>query len=261
MPAADRPGSLRSETIIRPWAMRLVLPMAIFVLWAIAAKRAGNDFLLPGPARVWTAFIELWRIGRFIPDLLVSLGRVGLGFLLASLMGMPLGFLAGRSSGFTRIAQGTLNFLRQVPPVALVPMLLLWLGLGEAPKLLVIIYASFFPIFLAAELGAREADPGLIEVGRLYHRGPIAVLRKVVIPAALPVVVTGLRLGLGYGWRSLVVAEMLAAARGMGALIVEARAFGRMDRMLVGVLAIGAAGTILDYALRALERLFTWDKS
>lgn len=236
----------------------LVLPALLVGAWFLAANRTGDAFLLPGPSQVGTALYDLWREGRLLRDLGASLGRVGLGFALASVLGVPLGFAAGRAAGFARLIGSTLDFLRQIPPVALVPLLILWLGLGEAPKLLVIIYAAFFPIFLAAELGARQVDRNLLEVGLLYQRRRSVILRQIVIPSALPSVTAGLRLGLGYGWRSLVVAEMLAAARGLGALIVEARSFGQADRMLAGVLAVGAAGLILDQGLRACERLWPW---
>ena len=115
-----------------------------------------------------------------------------------------------------------------------------------------------FPILLAAELGVRQVDPDLIEMARLYHGRTKAILWRIIVPSALPAMATGLRLGLGYGWRSLVVAEMLAAARGLGALIVEARGFGRVDQMLVGVLAIGLAGLALDQLLRLLESSLPW---
>jgi len=236
----------------------LALPLAICAAWVALARRTGSAFLLPGPRQVWAAFVELWRNGRLAADLGASLARVGLGFLLAAAAGIPLGFLVGRSTGFARLVRGTLDFLRQIPPVALVPLLLLWLGLGEVPKLLVIVYAAFFPIFLAAELGARQVDPRLVEMGRLYRRRAPDILLQIVVPATVPAVITGLRLGLGYGWRSLVVAEMLAAARGLGALIVQARGFGRADQMFVGVLAIGLAGMVLDQGLRIFEAILPW---
>lgn len=234
------------------------VPLVLLAAWAIAAGRAGDAFLLPGPADVWRALLELARSGRLAGGLLLSLARVCAGFLLAAACGVPLGILAGRSAWFTRASRGTLDFFRQVPAVALVPLFILWFGLGEASKLVVIFYASFFPVFLAAELGAEQADPLLVEAGRLYLRKPGAVLRRVILPSALPALMTGLRLGVGYGWRSLVVAEMLAAARGLGALIVEARGFGRTDAMLAGVLCIGAAGILLDRALSAAERAVPW---
>lgn len=200
----------------------------------------------------------LWREGRLWTDLLVSIGRVGLGFLLALTIGLPLGFLTGRSLWFAAVSRYFFNFLRQIPPVALIPLLILWLGLGEAPKLLVIFFAAFFPILLGSESGARQVDPHLIEVGHLYRLRGFALLRTIVLPAALPSVITGMRLGLGYGWRSLVIAEMLAASRGLGALIVEARGYGRTDQILVGILAIGVAGMLLDLILKALERSTPW---
>ena len=236
----------------------LALPATVVLLWFFLAGQTANSFLLPGPGRVWRAGAELWQSGRLLRDLLASLGRVGVGFLLAAVLGLPLGFLIARRRTFARIARGGLDFLRQIPPVALVPVLLLWLGLGEGAKLFVIVYAAFFPILLAAELGVRQVDPDLIEMGRLYHRRSEEIVWRVIVPYALPAMATGLRLGLGYGWRSLVVAEMLAAARGLGALIVEARGFGRVDQMLVGVLAIGGAGLLLDWLLRLLESALPW---
>lgn len=242
---------------LRRAAGNLAFPAIILILWSFLAGRTANSFLLPGPSRVWRAGVELWQSGRLLRDLLASLGRVGVGFLLAAVLGLPLGLLLARRLTFARVARGGLDFLRQIPPVALVPVLLLWLGLGEGAKLFVIVYASFFPILLAAELGVSQVDPDLIEMARLYH-GHKAILWRIVVPSALPAMATGLRLGLGYGWRSLVVAEMLAAVRGLGALIVEARSFGRVDQMLVGVLAIGLAGLSLDQLLRLLESSLPW---
>ncbi len=227
-------------------------------IWLLAFRWRGDATLLPGPAQVGAAFLGLWRNGVFVPDLLASLGRVCPGFLLAAALGLPLGLLCGRSRRVAAYTGNAMDFLRQIPPVALVPLLILWLGLGELPKLLVIFYASFFPILLAAELGAGQVDPKLLEMARLYHHGRGEVWRSVILPSALPSILAGLRLGLGYGWRSLVVAEMLAADKGLGALIVGARAFSRVDRMFVGVLAIGLAGLLLDFALKYLARLVPW---
>ena len=236
-----------------------LIPLLLLLLcWIYFSCRVHNDLLLPGPSRVWRAGLALWHDGRLWTDLFVSMGRVGLGFLMAVTVGLPLGLLAGRSPGFAAVSRDLLNFLRQIPPVALIPLFILWLGLGEAPKVLVIFYASFFPILLSSESGARQVDLHLIEVGRLYRLRGFAMLRTIVLPSALPSVITGMRLGLGYGWRSLVIAEMLAASRGLGALIVEARGYGRTDQILVGILMIGLAGTLLDLGIKALERFTPW---
>ena len=236
-------------------AGRTISTMAVFggllALWALVSALGWvNAFLLPPPARIWSAFLELSASGRLWDHLLVSLGRVGAGYLLAAALALSLGVLVVSIPGMARIVDPLLDFLRQVPPLALMPLALLWLGIGEAQKLGIIVLSCFFPIFLGLRGGFAQVDPRLIEVGRAAGFGRAEILRRIAIPAALPAVVVGMRLGLGYGWRALVGAELIASSAGLGYMILDAQDMARTDIVLVGVLMIGLIGLVSDWLLR-----------
>jgi sulfonate transport system permease protein len=136
--------------------------------------------------------------------------------------------------------------------MAAVPMLILWFGIGEASKLVIIVMATFFPIFLNTVQGISQCDPGLKEVARLFGYSKSQALRLVVLPSALPYILTGMRLGLGYSWRSLIAAELIAASSGLGYMILDAQQLSRPDVVLVGILVIGCLGSLMDMALSYL---------
>ncbi|PZQ48118.1 MAG: ABC transporter permease [Rhodovulum sulfidophilum] len=228
---------------------------AILALWAAASALGWVDpFLLPPPARVWTTFLQLLGNGKLAAHVEVSLLRVAAGYGIAVALALALSLLMSRAAVLDGILDPPLEFLRQIPPLAMIPLIMLWLGIGEAQKVGIIVLACFFPIFLGFRGGFAQADPKLIEVGRAAGFGRSEILRRIVIPAALPAIIVGLRIGLGYGWRALVGAELIASSSGLGYMILDAQDLARTDIVLVGVLVIGVIGLLTDGGLKFLVR-------
>ncbi|MCC7046622.1 MAG: ABC transporter permease [Alphaproteobacteria bacterium] len=238
----------------------LAVSLALLAAWWTAtALGLAPSFLLPSPFTVALAAVDLIADGTLLRHLLVSLARIAGGFAGASLLALPLAIAFGLWPGLARALDPVVEFLRHVPPLALIPLLILWLGIGEAQKLAVIILAAFFPIFLSAAGGIAQCDPKLIEVGRVCGLPRREIVRRIVLPAAMPSIVVGLRLGFGYSWRALVGAELIAASSGLGYMIVNAEQLARTDIVLVGILAIGILGVALDRVGRVLtRRLAPW---
>ncbi|QTX32416.1 ABC transporter permease [Aminithiophilus ramosus] len=238
----------------------LLFPFAVLALWwGGSALGLWSPVLLPAPLAVGRAALRLARSG----DLLRHIGASGLrilwGFGLSCFMALPLGVLLGLRPGLGRFVNGTLEFLRHVPPLALLPMLILWLGIGEASKSAVIVLATFFPVFLNTVDGVRRCDRGLLEVGLSLGLSEGERFRRIILPWALPSILTGLRLGLGYSWRALIGAELIAASSGLGYLIHDAQALSRSDVIVVAIIAMGLLGALTDdLFFRLARRLVPW---
>jgi sulfonate transport system permease protein len=237
------------------WGRRLLLPVVVLLAWELVVRmELFSAYLLPPPHVVFAALWELMVEGSLWIHLLASLQRVFIGFGVAVGLGLPLGIVVGLSPRGRDIFGGTLSFLQHIPPIAWIPLFILWLGIGEASKNAVIAYAAFFPIFLNTIHGLATTDPKLVEIGQLYQLSPGALVREIYLPAAFPAIFTGLRLGLGYSWRALAAAELIAAERGLGYVIVEARELSQPALVLGGVLVIGAVGMVLENLLVRLEK-------
>ncbi len=238
----------------------LLLPLVLLVLWQLACMRGVfNPYLLPPPAQVASEAVELIKRGVLLAHLAVSLRRVFLGFTLSCCLALPLGVVCGQSRRFEEYFWLLLEFLRHVPPLAAVPLIILWAGIGEASKLTIIVLASFFPMFLNTYSGVRNVDQKLLEVGTALHFNKWQLIRYIRLPAALEAIAVGMQLALGYSWRALIGAELIAASAGIGYLILDAEEMSRPDIVLVGMLAIGIIGTLIDYAfLFLLKYIFPW---
>lgn len=230
------------------------------LLWqGVTSLGLVNGFLLPAPLTVWRAFIELWQSGELTHHIAASASRVGVGYLIAVVVAVPLAILLAFSTSLRMLIDPILEFMRQVPPLALMPLLMLWLGIGEAQKIGIIVLACFFPVFLGMRGGIAQVDPKLIEVGKVSGLTRLDIVNRIIIPSALPSLVIGLRIALGYSWRSLVGAELIASSAGLGYLITDAQDLARTDIVLAGILVIGFIGLIADYLLKALcRRLAPW---
>ncbi|MCX7828721.1 MAG: ABC transporter permease [Thermanaerothrix sp.] len=236
----------------------VALPLA---LWYTASSEGGmGSVLFPSPLRVFRTLFELLTSGELARHVVVSLLRVLQGFFLSSLSGVLLGTLIGLS-GSLRICLGPLlEFLRHIPPLAVLPLLVLWFGIGEASKVAVIVAASFFPVFISTLHGVAGADQRLLEVGKAFGLPRARIVARIVLPCAMPAIMSGLRLGLGYGWRSLIGAELVAASSGLGYLINDAQAMLRTDVILAGVVVLGLIGSLTDRLfMSALGRLRYWE--
>ncbi len=233
----------------------LALPLGLLLAWAtLSASGQLNAYLLPPPQQVLRAAGELVENGALAQHLGASAGRALGGFLLTALIALPLAAAFAAAPRWHARFNLVLEFLRVVPPLALIPLLILWLGIGEAAKFAIVALASFFPIFLNAVAGLRQADHRLVELAASLELSRRERLWHIHLPAALPSIFTGLRLGFGYSWRALVGAELIAASAGLGFLIGESAELARTDRVLVGIFAIATLGIVGDLLFQWLTR-------
>ena len=241
----------------------LLLPLLVLLSWQlVTAKGVFSAYLLPSPLQVWEALGELWSSGLLLQHLTVSLKRVFLGFSLSCCLAVLLDILCGQNIYFHTFCWLFLEFLRHVPPLAAVPLIILWAGIGEASKLTIIVLASFFPLFLNTYSGIHNCDKRLLEVGQTLGFTLREQILHIRIPAALTSIVVGMQLALGYSWRALIGAELIAASAGIGYLILDAEEMSRPDVVIVGMLAIGIVGTVIDYVFLILLRyIFPWQQS
>jgi ABC-type nitrate/sulfonate/bicarbonate transport system permease component len=249
-------------------ALLRVTSIALFfaVWYAVAILNAQvfkvfNPLLLPAPHTVLFAGIEMVRTGELQRDILASLSRVVQGFLLAAVVGVAAGTAVGRSRRLEYLVEPTVELLRPIPPLAFLPMMVLWFGIGETSKIAFIAYAAFFPIFTTTLEGIKYVDPVLIRAASSLGSSERDIFRYVVLPAAMPNIITGLRIGFGLSFFVIVAAEFIAADSGLGFLINDARTFFLVANMLLGAAVIGAIGFTFNILLRRLEaRLLRWRK-
>ena len=231
-------------------------------LWHWGSTRPGwNHFLLPSPGVVFARMAVLAKSGILVRHLLASMERVIAGFSISVAVAFPMGTLLCRSRRRSLVARPVLNFVRQIPPLAVVPLLILWLGIGESSRVAVVVLASFFPILLNVENGILHVDVRLLEVGRVMSFSRMDTFRHIAFPAFFPYFFVGARLALSYSWRSLIGAEIVASSSGIGYMIREAETLSRSDVIICGVITLGCIGALSDLALEALSsRLFPWSR-
>jgi ABC-type nitrate/sulfonate/bicarbonate transport system permease component len=230
----------------------LLTPLLVLLLWqALADSGWVSAYLLPAPLTVLGTFFKLYASGKLALHVHSSLFRVFWGFTASCLIAFFLAMLVCRFRPLEELLTAPLALLRMIPPLAMVPLLILWLGIGNATQITIIILASFFPIFLNSCAGLRRVTAAQRELADSLHLGWRRYYRYVLLPAATPSIVTGVRLAFGYSWRALIGAELIAASSGLGYLIVDAQGMQRTDEVIVGILTIGLIGWLLD-------QLFTW---
>jgi ABC-type nitrate/sulfonate/bicarbonate transport system permease component len=227
------------------------------VLWELAARLVWHDpQVLPAPTQ---ALASAWRhltAAELAAHVGVSLSRIVIGFLFASLAGIALGVAAGWYPWFGRAVRPLVDLLRPIPPLAWIPIAIVWLGLGESSKWFVIFLGAFFPIFTNAHRGMISIPPVLLRAARTMDVDGPALLLKVALPAALPDIATGLRVGFGLAFGILVAAELIAAERGMGFLVMQSRQLGELGVAIFGILLIGVVSLVSDAVLAAaLQRV------
>ena len=241
--------------VFKTICLKALLPALLLLLWQLGSMgHWWNAYIVPPPERVAGSLCSLLYSGQLLHHILVSLLRVAGGFFIAALLALPCGILLGLSRRAYSFFHVLLEFFRNVPPLALLPMLILWFGIGEASKLLIVILATFFPIFLNTLDGISRPDKDLLEAGQVFGLSPLAVFWHIRLPMALPAIFTGLRIGLGYSWRSLIGAEMIAASAGLGYMILDGEEMARPDVIIVGILTIGLLGILADGLLRRLSQ-------
>ena len=238
--------------------------IVVFALWYIATNGGWiKPLFLPSPQAVWAQIVEVSRDGFADASLWTHIGwsalRVFGAFALAVVTAIPVGILMG----VNRVARGVFDplveFYRPLPPLAYLPLVVIWMGIGEGSKILLIYLAMFAPLALSARAGVKSV--AIEQIHAAYSMGASRgqVLRQVIMPAALPEILTGMRIAIGFGWTTLVAAEMVAATAGLGFMVLTASKFMATDVMIMGILVIGALALLFDLGMRWLERkLVPW---
>jgi NitT/TauT family transport system permease protein len=229
--------------------------------WGIAAAWLDNAILLPSPWATLSGFKEVVQDGTLLADVAASLKRVLGGFALAALTAVPLALLIVSSRGMSQLLLPVLALLRPIPPIAWVPIAILWFGLGDRPSYFVTAVAAFFPVFLNALGGARSVEAQHLRAARCLGARKLALLRYVYLPSSLPAVWTGLKIGLGQSWMAVVTSELVAAQSGLGHMIELNRLQLETPRVFVGMFMIASIGALMTLALSSLEPwIFPWNK-
>ncbi len=234
-----------------PWS----LPVALVVLWQVAAQAGWlSSRVLPAPLDVLKAFWTLAVSGELWRHVLVSAQRALSGFAIGGGLGLLLGLATGSWKRVETLLDTTVQMIRNIPPLALIPLVILWFGIDETAKLFLVSLGVFFPVYINTFHGIRSVDAGLIEMGRTYGLTRWQLYRQIILPGALSSILVGLRFSLGLMWVILIVAETISAQSGIGYLTMNAREFLQTDIVLVGILLYALLGKLADVFAKALER-------
>lgn len=243
-------------------ALQMVPLAVLFGIWEIASRRKPElALMLPPPSEVLEAAAQLVRDGSLQRDVLASLRRVFVALLFATGIGLPLGLLIGMSKRAAWFFEPIVNFFRPIPPLAWIPLSIVWLGVSEAQNEFIIFLGAFFPILLNTVQGVRQVEPQLVRAAKTLGASPAAIALTVLIPGALPSMFVGLRVGTGIAWMALVAGEIVAASSGLGYLIMQGRMLFRPDYIIVGMVVIGLIGLALDFMMRAAQKaIMRWEQ-
>jgi sulfonate transport system permease protein len=244
---------MRALKSVLPW----VVPVSLVVLWQAASSWGWlSTRILPAPVEVVQAAWKLAESGELWTHVKVSAGRALAGLAVGGGLGLALGLLTGSVRFFETLFDSSIQMVRNIPALALIPLVILWFGIDETAKLFLISVSVFFPIYLNTFHGIRSVDPGLIEMGRTYGLNRWQLYTRVILPGALSSILVGLRFSLGLMWVILIVAETISAQAGIGYLTMNAREFLQTDIVLVGILLYAALGKLADLFARALEQFW-----
>ena len=250
----SRPSRSPSEALARralPW----LVPVAVLLAWELSSRLGWlSSRVLPEPLAVVKAFWSLALSGEMAQHVATSTWRALSGFAIGGGLGLALGLLTGSLRSAETLLDSTLQMVRNIPPLALIPLVILWFGIEESAKLFLVSLGVFFPVYINTFHGIRAVDKGLIEMARSYGLSGWALYRHVILPGALPSILVGVRFSLGFMWVILIVAETISAQAGIGYMTMNAREFLQTDVVLVGILLYALLGKLADVAARALER-------
>ena len=248
----------RSRLLERPGARAVVglaVPAVLLVLWwAVTATGLLSAVQLPSPGAVLSAGVNLLERGDLWLHVGISTQRVLLGFLLGAALGLAVGSALGLSRWADALFAPLIGALRAVPSLAWVPLLILWMQIGEESKVTLIAIGAFFPVFTTVYAALRHVDPHLVEAGRAFGYHGLSLLRTVQLPAVVPAVFSGLRLALAQAWLFLVAAELIASSMGLGFLLTDSQNNGRTDRLILAIILLAVLGKLTDWLLGLLER-------
>lgn len=233
----------------------LIIPILLVVLWQIAANvDAVNVQLFPSPARIAQAFLDSVKSGKLQENIFISLERVLIGYFYGALLGVVVGVILGLSHKAYKLCSFLFEILRPVPIIAWVPVLIMILGIGEISKIIVIMIGSFWAVFLNTYDGIRNVDTKYIEVANMFMKNKQETVFRVMLPAALPNIFTGLRIGIGSAWISVIGAELIASSAGLGYMISYSREMSQPANMYVSVFIIGIIGYLINAILKFVEK-------
>ena len=219
----------------------------LLLIWTIVTETGlVNSYILPSPLKVLDSFFKMVQSGEIFEDIYISYIRVLQGFFLATFLAFLLAMVRVVLPKYNDYYESILQFLKNVPPLSLISLLILWFGIGETTKIGIIVLTAFFPIYLNTVKGFVSCDKKLLEVGEIYGYSKADSFLKIRLPYAMSDILVGMRIGLGYSWRAIISAEMIAASSGLGHMILFAQQMSRTDKVIVGILVIGVVGYITD---------------
>lgn len=219
----------------------------VLIAWVLTTKLGFlNSYVLPSPAKVSESFFKMLESGELFEDISISLMRVLKGFSIAFILAFIMGTFRTLLPASEPYYEHILEFLRNVPPLSMIPLLILWCGIGETTKTVIIILASFFPMYLSIVKGFTSCDRRLMEVGEVFGYTDFQKFTRIILPSAMADILVGMRIGMGYSWRAIIGAEMVAASTGLGHQILFAQQMSRTDKVIVGILVIGIVGILTD---------------
>jgi NitT/TauT family transport system permease protein len=237
------------------WISALAILLVLFLWEGICHLGIISPLFLPAPSQILLALKAMCQDGEIASSLAASLYRIILGFVLGSILGLVVGLLTGTSALVDRIGSPLVNALYPIPKIALLPLFILWLGIGELSKVTIIALGVFFPVAMNTYSGVKNVDYLLVKVAVSFNAARCKILRDVILPGALPVIFAGLRLAAGTSLLLLVAAEMIAAQEGIGALILHYGDLMITDRLMAGVLVLSLLGLVFNYGLLFIEKL------
>ncbi|GAB6988791.1 ABC transporter permease [Paenibacillus pini] len=252
-----RPGKLAKL------GLGLILPGSVVLLWQILGQNGViSELLFPTPLTIAESFITLSVSGDLWTNLRISVVRALSGFLLGGGLGLLFGILVGLFRRSEKMLDPSLQMIRMIPSLAVIPLFILWFGIGEESKVLLIAKGAFFPLYINTFVGIRSVDNKLFEVARVLEFSRMKQIVKLVLPAAVPNIILGVRLSLGLSWLGLVVAELIASTSGIGYMMSDARQFADTPVVFVGIIVFAIAGLVSDSIVRLIERrLLRWKDS
>jgi sulfonate transport system permease protein len=236
---------------VAPW----LVPFGLIVVWQVLAQ-AGviTTRILPAPTQIVEAAIRLLQNGELVRNVGISLWRALVGFLIGGSIGLGLGVLNGIYVPAERLLDSSLQMIRNIPHLAMIPLVILWFGIGDQARIFLVVLGVFFPIYINTFHGIRSIDPNLIEMGRVYGLSRRKLFWQIILPGALPNILVGLRYALGLMWLTLIVAETIAANSGIGYMAMNAREFMQTDVVVLSILLYALLGKLADVTVRILER-------
>ncbi|MEE4856580.1 aliphatic sulfonate ABC transporter permease SsuC [Pseudomonas alliivorans] len=237
---------------LAPWA----LPVLLLAVWQLSVSAGWlSTRILPAPSAVIEAGVTLVSSGEIWTHLAISGWRAGLGFVIGGGIGLALGFITGLSKWGERLLDSSVQMIRNVPHLALIPLVILWFGIDETAKIFLVALGTLFPIYLNTYHGIRNIDPALVEMSRSYGLSGFSLFRHVILPGAMPSILVGVRFALGFMWLTLIVAETISASSGIGYLAMNAREFLQTDIVVLAIVLYAVLGKLADLAARGLERV------